>query len=144
MYNMQSGYFAGSRIRAWLSALSSIASGTARRSVREGRARASILREVARPETQYARTGITAWVLLDSINQAFTERVVKAAPGGAGGGGATLTAFGAEVLERYRPSNASRGLLKWLARTRVCPDRLLRRDRRAEDRCHTAPAARRA
>jgi molybdate transport system regulatory protein len=27
--------------------------------------------------------------------------VVKAAPGGAGGGGATLTPFGAEVLERY-------------------------------------------
>jgi molybdate transport system regulatory protein len=43
-----------------------------------------------------------AWVLLDSINQAFTEPVVKAASGGAGGGGAFLTSFGAEVLERYR------------------------------------------
>ena len=43
-----------------------------------------------------------AWVLLDSMNQAFTEPVVSAAPGGAGGGGAVLTAFGAEVLERYR------------------------------------------
>src|SRR5712671_5208631 len=43
-----------------------------------------------------------AWVLLDSMNQAFTEPVVTAAPGGAGGGGASLTAFGAEVLERYR------------------------------------------
>jgi len=43
-----------------------------------------------------------AWVLLDSINQAFTEPVVKAASGGPGGGGATLTPFGAEVLERYR------------------------------------------
>jgi molybdate transport system regulatory protein len=43
-----------------------------------------------------------AWLLLDSINQAFTEPVVRAAPGGAGGGGATLTAFGAEVLERYQ------------------------------------------
>jgi molybdate transport system regulatory protein len=43
-----------------------------------------------------------AWLLLDSMNQAFTEPVVTAAPGGAGGGGATLTAFGAEVLERYR------------------------------------------
>ena len=41
-------------------------------------------------------------MLLDSINQAFTEPVVTAAPGGAGGGGASLTAFGAEVLERYR------------------------------------------
>jgi molybdate transport system regulatory protein len=43
-----------------------------------------------------------AWLLLDSINQAFTEPVVTAAPGGAGGGGATLTPFGADVLARYR------------------------------------------
>ena len=43
-----------------------------------------------------------AWLLLDSINQAFTEPVVTAATGGSGGGGASLTAFGAEVLERYR------------------------------------------
>jgi molybdate transport system regulatory protein len=43
-----------------------------------------------------------AWLLLDSMNQAFTEPVVTAAPGGTGGGGATLTPFGAEVLERYR------------------------------------------
>lgn len=43
-----------------------------------------------------------AWMLLDSMNQAFNEPVVTAAPGGAGGGGAVLTAFGAEVLERYR------------------------------------------
>src|ERR1700681_1424752 len=43
-----------------------------------------------------------AWLLLDSMNQAFTEPVTTAAPGGAGGGGAVLTAFGAEVLERYR------------------------------------------
>src|SRR6266481_4255529 len=43
-----------------------------------------------------------AWLLLDSMNQAFTEPVVTAAPGGAGGGGAVLTAWGAEVLERYR------------------------------------------
>jgi len=43
-----------------------------------------------------------AWLLLDSINQAFTEPVTIAAPGGAGGGGAVLTAFGTELLERYR------------------------------------------
>src|SRR5215210_8856415 len=43
-----------------------------------------------------------AWLLLDSINQTFTEPVVMAATGGSGGGGATLTPFGAEVLERYR------------------------------------------
>lgn len=43
-----------------------------------------------------------AWLLLDSMNQAFNEPVVSAAPGGAGGGGAALTPFGAELLERYR------------------------------------------
>ena len=43
-----------------------------------------------------------AWTLLDSMNQAFIEPVVSAAPGGARGGGAILTEFGAEVLERYR------------------------------------------
>ncbi len=48
-----------------------------------------------------------AWVLLDSMNQAFTEPLVTAAPGGAGGGGAVLTEFGAEVLERYRRIHAS-------------------------------------
>jgi molybdate transport system regulatory protein len=42
-----------------------------------------------------------AWLLLDSMDQAFTELVVRAVPGGAGGG-ATLMPFGAEVLERYR------------------------------------------
>src|SRR5215469_11982594 len=43
-----------------------------------------------------------AWLLLDSINRTFTEPVVVAAPGGAGGGGARLTPFGEEVLKRYR------------------------------------------
>lgn len=43
-----------------------------------------------------------AWLLLDSINQAFTEPVVRAAPGGAKGGGAILTAFGLDLLKRYR------------------------------------------
>lgn len=43
-----------------------------------------------------------AWVLLDSMNRAFREPVVTAAPGGAGGGGAVLTPFGADLLERYR------------------------------------------
>ena len=42
-----------------------------------------------------------AWLLLDSMNRAFREPVLTAAPGGAGGGGATLTPFGAELLERY-------------------------------------------
>lgn len=43
-----------------------------------------------------------AWVLLDSTNQTFTEPVVVAVSGGPGGGGARLTPFGEEVLERYQ------------------------------------------
>src|SRR5271154_6444314 len=43
-----------------------------------------------------------AWLLLDSMNRAFTEPVITAAPGGSKGGGASLTAFGSELLERYR------------------------------------------
>lgn len=43
-----------------------------------------------------------AWTLLDSMNQAFDVPVAEAAPGGTRGGGATLTAFGAELLTRYR------------------------------------------
>ena len=43
-----------------------------------------------------------AWLLLDSMNQAFDKPVVTAAPGGSGGGGAVLTPFGADVLKRYR------------------------------------------
>ena len=67
-----------------------------------------------------------AWVLLDSINRAFTESVIKAAPGGAGGGGATLTPFGAEVLERYNRivDRAARKAIDDLAAlaTRARPD----------------------
>jgi len=43
-----------------------------------------------------------AWLLLDSINQAFVEAVVIAAPGGSGGGGAALTPLGTDILKRYR------------------------------------------
>ena len=41
-----------------------------------------------------------AWLLLDSMNQAFTEPVVSAAPGGAGGGG--------PILRRTRRLTATR------------------------------------
>jgi molybdate transport system regulatory protein len=68
-----------------------------------------------------------AWVLLDSMNQAFTEPLVAAAPGGAGGGGAVLTEFGAEVLARYRhiqsvaDAQASEDLAALGSRARVEP-----------------------
>lgn len=43
-----------------------------------------------------------AWLLVDSTNRLFDHLVVAAAPGGRQGGGATLTAFGRELLGRYR------------------------------------------
>jgi molybdate transport system regulatory protein len=43
-----------------------------------------------------------AWTLIDSLNRAFDQALVLRTTGGPGGGGATLTSFGADVLERYR------------------------------------------
>jgi molybdate transport system regulatory protein len=43
-----------------------------------------------------------AWTLIDSLNRAFDTAVVERAAGGSGGGGATLTSFGADLLARYR------------------------------------------
>jgi molybdate transport system regulatory protein len=42
-----------------------------------------------------------AWLLIDSLNQAFVTPIVERSAGGAGGGGAVLTPFGQELLERY-------------------------------------------
>lgn len=43
-----------------------------------------------------------AWTLIDSLNCAFDTPVVERAVGGSGGGGAMLTALGADLLARYR------------------------------------------
>jgi molybdate transport system regulatory protein len=42
-----------------------------------------------------------AWLLIDSLNRAFSGPAVERITGGAGGGGATLTPFGEELLARY-------------------------------------------
>ena len=43
-----------------------------------------------------------AWLLIDSVNRAFTSPAVERATGGTGGGGATLTALGSDLLASYR------------------------------------------
>ena len=43
-----------------------------------------------------------AWLLVDTMNRCFREPVVASATGGAGGGGARMTPFGARVLAAYR------------------------------------------
>ena len=43
-----------------------------------------------------------AWLLVDTMNRCFRKPVVEAEAGGKRGGGARLTALGAEVAQRYR------------------------------------------
>jgi molybdate transport system regulatory protein len=47
-----------------------------------------------------------AWLLVDTVNRCFREPLVVSAAGGAGGGGARVTAFGRRVLGRYRAMQA--------------------------------------
>ena len=42
-----------------------------------------------------------AWLLVDTMNQAFKSPVVVTLTGGKAGGGAAVTEFGKEVLQRY-------------------------------------------
>jgi len=66
-----------------------------------------------------------AWLLLDSVNHLFAQPTLEAGPGGAGGGGARLTTFGRNLLNRYRrleraadrATAADRRALERLART---------------------------
>lgn len=43
-----------------------------------------------------------AWLLVDDMNRCFRAPVVATQPGGAQGGGASLTPFGRELIEKYR------------------------------------------
>jgi molybdate transport system regulatory protein len=43
-----------------------------------------------------------AWLLVDDVNRSFRNPVVIKKPGGARGGGAALTPFGRELIEKYR------------------------------------------
>ena len=47
-----------------------------------------------------------AWTLVDTMNRCFREPLVQAGSGGRGGGGATVTAMGRDVLGRYRAMEA--------------------------------------
>ena len=43
-----------------------------------------------------------AWLLVDSMNRCFHTALVETAKGGKNGGGAQVTAYGEEILRRYR------------------------------------------
>ena len=65
-----------------------------------------------------------AWLLVSAVNQMFEEAVVETAAGGAHGGGARLTEFGAglvaayRALERATTEAADRDLAPYLSRLR--------------------------
>jgi molybdate transport system regulatory protein len=48
-----------------------------------------------------------AWLLVDTMNRCFREKLVATTPGGAKTGGARLTAAGLAVLEDYRVVQAA-------------------------------------
>jgi len=66
-----------------------------------------------------------AWLLVDTMNRCFTGPVVAAEAGGTRGGGTALTPLGAEVVRRYRRSEALAA--KAAARDLAALTRLLRR-----------------
>ena len=43
-----------------------------------------------------------AWNLVSSMNRDFVETIIETKPGGKGGGGASVTELGKEVIQRYR------------------------------------------
>lgn len=43
-----------------------------------------------------------AWQLVEALNRDYRERVIDTATGGKRGGGARVTAFGQEIVERFR------------------------------------------
>lgn len=43
-----------------------------------------------------------AWMLVDALNQTFRTPVVQTQGGGLGGGGASLTPFGTDLVADYR------------------------------------------
>jgi molybdate transport system regulatory protein len=43
-----------------------------------------------------------AWQLVDALNESFSQPVVLTATGGRRGGGARVTAFGRELIRRFR------------------------------------------
>jgi molybdate transport system regulatory protein len=64
-------------------------------SIRDG----GSISEAARRMTMSYRS---AWLLVDSMNAMFRTPVVRSTLGGRGGGSATITPLGADVIRRYR------------------------------------------
>ncbi len=62
-----------------------------------------------------------AWLLLEDLNTAFQQPVARMSVGGRGGGGASLTGFGKELIAAYRSLEAH---IRKKAQTAFPPDAL--------------------
>lgn len=76
----------------------------------------SIRQAAARMDMSYRR----GWLLIDELNRMFRQSAVETKHGGKSGGGAVLTAFGEELLTRFRSMekrtmHALEADLAWLA-----------------------------
>ena len=85
-----------------------------------------------------------AWLLLDDLNHAFVEPVATASVGGAGGGGARLTALGRRIIAAYRAVehaslDAATTRLAWLAGDAAGPRPLKAAARRPMSRALPQP-----
>jgi molybdate transport system regulatory protein len=70
----------------------------------------------------------SAWLLVQSMNALFSKPVVSTTLGGLGGGSATLTEFGADVIRRYRAME--RATRRTIAKDLAVLERSLRSGRR--------------
>ena len=77
-----------------------------------------------------------AWELVDDLNACFAPGVVEAAPGGKEGGGARLTAFGEELVRRFRAMEATASAAIEPELAALAPK--LARGRRRKPRAHSA------
>ena len=78
-----------------------------------------------------------AWLLVDDLNHCFREPVVTTQPGGAQGGGAALTPFGLELIEKYRSIEAE-AMAAARPQLHALETALRNRARRAEKRLKTS------
>jgi len=83
----------------------------------------SISQAAGRMDMSYRR----AWLLVDELNHMFREPAIETKQGGKSGGGAALTAFGEELLKRFRAmeTRTMKTLakdLEWLADHRAVDD----------------------
>ena len=70
----------------------------------------------------------SAWLLVNSMNSLFRKPVVNTTLGGRGGGSATLTDLGADVIRRYR--SMERATRRTIAKDLAALERSLRSRRR--------------